>query len=199
MPFKMSISILSNWDSIFIYFCIFSEQNVTVTVWRRQSFWIFFQEKALDDTVTVPLIHRSSLSCRSLVGHKDFLIGIFVKLFPLILSEIGSVFSSTAVKAYFWKMVFLTFWNLKEPDSTRVTWCWEIMWPSKGKDKTRFKATFQIRIPVMIHNSWRLKRLEDIYNPRKVDSFCENFLIRVRKTNLKPKWHSMMYQVSFSR
>ena len=29
----------------------------------------------------------------------------------------------------------------------------------------------------MIHNSLRLKRQEDIYKPRKTDSFCENFLI----------------------
>ena len=34
----------------------------------------------------------------------------------------------------------------------------------------------------MIHNSLRLKRQEDIYKPRKTDSFCENFLIWLRYT-----------------
>ena len=76
----------------------------------------------------------------------------------------------------------LTFWNLKNqtPPVSRdagksCDWV-------KVKTKTRFKATFQIRIPLMIHNSLRLKRQEDIYKPRKTDSFCENFLIWVRKT-----------------
>ena len=75
----------------------------------------------------------------------------------------------------------LTFWNLKNqtPPVSRdagksCDWV-------KVKTKTRFKATFQIRIPLMIHNSLRLKRQEDIYKPRKTDSFCENFLIWVRK------------------
>ena len=76
----------------------------------------------------------------------------------------------------------LTFWNLKNqtPPVSRdagksCDWV-------KVKTKTRFKATFQIRIPLMIHNSLRLKRQEDIYKPRKTDSFCENFLIWVRNT-----------------
>ena len=86
--------------------------------------------------------------------------------------------------------------ELKEPDPARVTWCWEIMWPSKCKDKARFKATFQIRIPVMIHNSWRLKRLEDICNQRNTDSFYENFLQYDRR-DLQPQLilskHMMKY------
>ena len=79
----------------------------------------------------------------------------------------------------------LTFWNLKNqtPPVSRdagksCDWV-------KVKTKTRFKATFQIRIPLMIHNSLRLKRQEDIYKPRKTDSFCENFLIWVRNTPVR--------------
>ena len=147
-----------NWFDIDLFWCDISD--VRWPVWHTHMFAAFLMQLASNSQFLISFWVSNDVALSWYVWI------LITSWFPLR----GWFFSSN-------NFLFLTFWNLKNqtpPGSRDAGKSCDLV---KVKTKTRFKATFQIRIPVMIHNSLRLRRQDD--------SFCENFLIWVRNTPVR--------------